>query len=59
MAMKHSLGKFLRNCSGATAIEYGLITALVALAMLAGLITLTDANTANWDKVSAEVQDAR
>ena len=35
--MSINLFKFLRNSEGATAIEYGLIAALVSLALLAGL----------------------
>ncbi len=31
---------FLRNSEGATAVEYGLIAALVSLALLAGLQTV-------------------
>jgi pilus assembly protein Flp/PilA len=34
---KRMLGKFLKDESGATAIEYGLIAALVAIACIAAL----------------------
>jgi pilus assembly protein Flp/PilA len=32
--------KLVRDCSGPTAIEYGLIAALIAVATIAGLTTL-------------------
>ncbi|SIQ64350.1 pilus assembly protein Flp/PilA [Rhizobium sp. RU35A] len=35
--------RFLRDRSGATAMEYGLIVALVSVALIAGLGTFTDA----------------
>lgn len=38
--------KFLKNKSGATAIEYGLIAALIAVAVIGGVSTLgSNANT--------------
>ena len=38
--------KFLKNKSGATAIEYGLIAALIAVAVIGGVTQLgTNANT--------------
>lgn len=36
----HFLKQFIRNESGATAIEYGLIAALVSVAIIAALTTL-------------------
>ena len=38
--MTNLLKRFIRNESGATAIEYGLIAALIALAITAGATTL-------------------
>lgn len=35
--IKVRVGKFLNETSGATAIEYGLIAALIALAIIAGV----------------------
>jgi pilus assembly protein Flp/PilA len=34
------LKKFIANCSGATAIEYGLIAALIAVVIITGLTTV-------------------
>jgi pilus assembly protein Flp/PilA len=35
-----SVQRFLRNVSGATAIEYGLIAALIAVAVIGGVSSL-------------------
>ena len=43
--MRHLIGRFLRNESGATAIEYGLICALIFLAIVTSVSAL--ANTQN------------
>jgi len=54
--------KFLRSIveceAGATAIEYGLLIALIGLALLGALTGLAD-NTANiWDGVANEFDSA-
>ncbi|NDE89686.1 MAG: Flp family type IVb pilin [Alphaproteobacteria bacterium] len=38
--MKHLLKQFCKNESGATAIEYGLIAALISVVMVSVLVTL-------------------
>ena len=38
--MRHFLGRFRRDDSGATAIEYGLIAALIFLVILASVTAL-------------------
>jgi pilus assembly protein Flp/PilA len=43
---------------GATAIEYGLIVALVAIGFLAGLKALGDGNSASWGSTSNKIVDA-
>ena len=37
MSLKMSLKRFLRDESGATAVEYGLITALISVVIMASL----------------------
>ncbi len=56
----HNLFKaILTDRSGATAIEYGLILALVFLTMI-GAVTGVGTETIDmWDDVSEEVSDAR
>ena len=43
---------------GATAIEYGLILALVVIAMMMALFGLADVTTSMWRDVSDKVQAA-
>jgi pilus assembly protein Flp/PilA len=47
-----------RNKKGATAVEYGLIAALVCLGMLAGLQALGTATSGLWNNVSTKVRNA-
>jgi len=42
------LGRFWRDERGATAIEYGLIAALVAIGFLAGLRALGTGTSGSW-----------
>ena len=43
---------------GATAIEYGLIAALLAVAMTSALSMLGGGNGGMWTRISAEVESA-
>lgn len=43
---------------GATAVEYGLILALVFLAMIVGVQNFADSSIGMWDYVSNQVLDA-
>ena len=43
---------------GATAIEYGLIAALIVVAMITGLSKLGGGTNGMWGKLSTEVQNA-
>jgi pilus assembly protein Flp/PilA len=45
----------LRHDRGATAVEYGLIVALIVLAIVTVLTQLASATTAMWNDVSNEV----
>jgi pilus assembly protein Flp/PilA len=47
--------KFFKNESGATAIEYGLIAALIAVAIIGAVTTLGSNTSATFDKVSAQL----
>lgn len=48
--------KLARDRRGATAIEYGLILALVFLAMVGAVRGLAGATTGMWDNVATKVQ---
>jgi pilus assembly protein Flp/PilA len=47
--------RLLRNTRGATAIEYGLIVALVVIAILASLQGVANENTGLWAVVTSNV----
>lgn len=48
----------LRDRRGATAVEYGLILALIFLAMVGAVAGLADTTTTMWNNVSTRVQEA-
>lgn len=47
--------RLLRDTRGATAIEYGLIVALVVIAILVSLQNVADQNTGLWAIVTSNV----
>ena len=47
-----------RNRKGATAIEYGLIAALIAVVTIAGLTTLGTNLNAKYNTIATSVQNA-
>ena len=49
---------FMRDERGTTAIEYGLIAALVAIGMLAGLRALGSGNTGSWTNTADKASNA-
>ncbi len=57
--MKHVLRRFVRDESGATAIEYGLIAAIIAVGLIASLQTLQGNLTSTFDKVGTAVSTAK
>jgi pilus assembly protein Flp/PilA len=52
--MKNVL-KFLKNKSGATAIEYGLIAALIAVAVIGGVSALGTSANSTFTKVASNI----
>lgn len=48
----HTLKAFLNDDSGATAIEYGLIAALIALAITAGASALGNSISDQFDRIA-------
>ena len=52
------LRQTLRDESGATAVEYGLIVALIFLAIAGAVAGMANENTKTWNKVSDEMTDA-
>ncbi|MEQ8743394.1 Flp family type IVb pilin [Parasphingorhabdus sp.] len=51
------LKKLYLSDKGATAVEYGLILALVALAALAAIGSVADSTVGMWDDVANEVTE--
>ena len=47
--------RFLKDKSGATAIEYGLIAALIAVAIITGVTALGTQTQSTFDNVSKEI----
>ena len=54
-AIRMKLRAFGLDDRGATAIEYGLILALIALAAMAALMSLADTTIGMWDNVADNV----
>lgn len=50
---------FLKNSKGATAIEYGLIAALIAVAAIAAMSTLGDQLNATFGTVSTTMETGK
>jgi pilus assembly protein Flp/PilA len=50
--------RLIRDSRGATAIEYGLILALIAIAMIAGLSALGSSTHGMWGNVQEQVTSA-
>jgi pilus assembly protein Flp/PilA len=53
--MKNLMKKFLNNKSGATAIEYGLIAALIAVAVIGGVSQLGGSANSTFVTISEEM----
>lgn len=57
-ALAKSIRRLIRDTKAATAVEYGLICALIVLAIMAALLTLGTVATDLWGSVSEKVQTA-
>ena len=56
--MREFLRRLKRDTEGATAVEYGLILALVFLAMLAAVQALGGQSTTMWTHIASSVTNA-
>ena len=54
--MKKLLTMFARNESGATAIEYGLIAALISVVIITVLATIGTNLTAKFNQIAVQLQ---
>jgi pilus assembly protein Flp/PilA len=53
--MRLFFAKLIRDIKAASAVEYGLICALIVIAMIAGLNAVAGKTTGMWNGVSANV----
>ena len=56
--MSKLFARFVKDESGATAIEYGLIAALIALAIMVGAGSLGDELNSKFDMIADELANA-
>lgn len=49
------LNRFVRDTRGATAVEYGLICALIVVGILAGVTAFANANDANYQLIEEQL----
>lgn len=56
--LRNTMSKFLKDESGATAIEYGLIAALVSVAAIGALGAMGESLISIFDKVDSELTKA-
>ncbi len=54
--MKTLFSRFIKDESGATAIEYGLIAALIAVVIITGLTTIGTNLSTTFSKVGASIK---
>lgn len=55
MRTKLLLQRLLRDCRGATAIEYGLIASLIVIAIIGAMQNFGNASQGMWNRVEAEI----
>ena len=57
-AIRTTLRRLLTDQDGATAIEYGLIAALIVIAMMGGLSSLAGGTTSWWGRIQSNVESS-
>ena len=58
IAIRMTLRRLLADQSGATAVEYGLIAALIIVSMIGGIRALGGGSGGMWTKVHDNVQSS-
>jgi pilus assembly protein Flp/PilA len=56
---RNMIRKLVKNRKGATAIEYGLIAALVVITMIASFTQVARTTTDMWGNVNTKMENAR
>lgn len=57
--MKSLIARFIKDTSGATAIEYGLISALIAVALISGATTLGETINTTLDGAANHLKNSQ
>ncbi|MGB3812797.1 MAG: Flp family type IVb pilin [Shinella sp.] len=57
--MTKIFARLVKDESGATAIEYGLIAALISVALIAGATSLGDTLNETFSAISGKIEDAK
>ena len=57
--MKYLVSRFVKDESGATAIEYGLIAALIGVAIIGAATALGTQISATFDTIKTELANAK
>lgn len=58
-ALAQKIAALIADRRAVTAVEYGLILALIVLALMAGLQALGGSTSTLWGNISTKVQNAR
>ena len=58
MTMKAILARFLYDRRGTSAVEYGMICAMIVLAMVTALNRVADENSGIWNTFSSKTNEA-
>jgi pilus assembly protein Flp/PilA len=57
-SLNNLVSRLLADTRGTTAIEYGLIVALIAVACIGGMRALGSSNSSGWGNTSTKLTDA-
>jgi pilus assembly protein Flp/PilA len=58
-ALANKFAALIGDRKAATAVEYGLILALIVMALMVGLNQLSSSSTTLWGNISTKVQNAK
>ncbi len=58
ISQSRPMARYLRDASGATAIEYGLIVAIIAIGAIVGFQTLSDSIETEFTEISGAFSNA-
>ena len=58
LAIRRTMRRLLSDQTGATAIEYGLIAALIVIAMMGGLSAMGGGAMGMWGRIQSNVDSA-